>query len=732
MSGGGEAGAGREEPRRSGAGGKKKATRKRAKSPARKAGAKKTTARKGTRKAAPAARGVPAEPPAPEFAPTVGEADLQRFAEGRHPGVHELLGAHVRTLDGVAGTSFAVWAPAARRVSVVGDFCDWDGARWPLRPLGTSGVHERFVPGVGDGALYKFEIETSSGERLLKSDPYGRAAEPPPGHASRVVAPSTHAWGDADWLAARAGRDVLREPLSVYEVHLGSWARIPEDGNRSLGYREIAPALVERARELGFTHVELMPVMEHPFGGSWGYQVTGYFAPTSRYGTPDDLRFLIDTLHRAGIGVLLDWVPAHFPGDEHALARFDGTPLYEHEDPRKGKHPDWDTLIFNYGRHEVANMLLANALYWIEEFHVDGLRVDAVASMLYLDYSREAGEWVPNELGGRENLEAVDFIRRLTTTVRERAPGCLMIAEESTSWPGVTKPVTDGGLGFHLKWNLGWMHETLRYFSTDPLFRPHVHEAITFPVMFEHTEHFLMPLSHDEVVHGKGSLFGKMHGDTWQKLANLRTLLTYQYTRPGKKLLFMGTEVASAREWDHDTSLDWHLGEEPGRQGLRRFLGALGHLYRATPALWRDDESADGFTWIDCEDKEQSVFSYERRSGDERAVVVLNMTPLGREGYRIGAPVAGRWRELLSSDAPEFGGSGGSTPKELETEAVACHGREQSLVLSLPPLGALVLAPAPPASTPPEASRAAETGREPAAPAAPKKAARRKRRSRER
>ena len=612
--------------------------------------------------------------------------------------MHEVLGAHVRTLkdaDGkeVTGTSFAVWAPAARSVSVVGAFCDDDPERWPLRPLGTSGVHERFVPGVGADTAYKFSIETADGERLLKTDPYGRWMEPAPDHSSRVQAAGTYAWGDEAWLAGRADRDLRREPFSVYEVHLGSWARVPEEDNRSLSYREIAPHLVEHVQKLGFTHVELMPVMEHPFGGSWGYQVTGYFAPTSRYGTPDDLRFLVDSFHQAGIGVLFDWVPAHFPADEHGLGRFDGTALYEHEDPRKGKHPDWDTLIFNYGRHEVANLLLANALYWIEEFHADGLRVDAVASMLYLDYSREPGEWVPNDEGGRENLDAVRFLEGLSTLVRAEAPGCLLVAEESTTWPGVTTPVAEGGLGFHFKWNLGWMHDTLRYFATDPLYRAHHHGFLTFAHSYEHTEHFLMPLSHDEVVHEKGSLLAKMHGDEWQKLANLRLLLAWQFLRTGKKLLFMGTELASLEEWDHDGSLHWHLRDEPSRQGLQAYLAALNKLYKHHPCLWAHEEADWNFLWIECEDKEHSVFSFQRRDEDTHLLVVLNTTPIPREGHRVGAPSKGRYRLQLSSDEERYGGTGHELRATVATEDVPHHGHDASLLLDLPPLGALVLAP---------------------------------------
>ncbi len=687
---------------------RKKAVRKKAapKASTKKASAKKTGAKKasgrGAGKAAAKSSAAPAPAPitAPikeRFAPTLSETDLHLFAEGHFKRIDKKLGAHPMTLMGEVGTAFAVWAPAARRVSVVGDFCDWDGSRWPLRPLGTSGVHERFLPGVEPGVFYKFEIETAAGDILLKTDPYGVWTEQPPGHASCVMAPDSYHWGDAEWMQARRSWDPLRSPLSAYEVHLGSWARRSEDGNRSLSYREIAPLLVERVLELGFTHVELMPVMEHPFGGSWGYQVTGYFAPTSRYGTPDDLRFLIDSLHQAGIGVLLDWVPAHFPGDDHGLAKFDGTPLYEHEDPRKGRHPDWDTLIFNYGRHEVANLLLSNALYWLQEFHIDGLRVDAVASMLYLDYSRDAGEWVPNEHGGRENLDALEFLKQLNTLVREETPGCITVAEESTSWPGVTAPIADGGLGFHLKWNLGWMHDSLKYFGTDPLFRPHHHDAVTFPMMYEDTERFLMPLSHDEVVHGKGSLYAKMHGDPWQKLANLRLLLCYQFSRPGKKLLFMGTELASEQEWDHDSSLDWHLSDQADRQGMHKLLATLGALYRDTPCLWRGDPDPGNFAWIDCEDREQSVYSYQRWADGEHVLVVLNMTPVPRLAYRIGAPVEGAYHVALNSDAEDFGGSGNGmqATTQIDTQPEGCHGMPQSVVLDLPPLGALILTPPP-------------------------------------
>ncbi len=629
------------------------------------------------------------------FLPTLGELDVHLCSEGTHRRLWEALGAHPHHADGVSGTRFAVWAPNARRVSVVGDFCGWDGRLLPMRALGTSGIFELFVPFVEPGALYKYEIRTRSGELRLKTDPLGFAMEPPPGSASRVVA-SSYAWTDAGWLAERARRDPAREPLAIYEVHLGSWARVPEEGNRVLGYREIAPRLAGHARRFGFTHVELLPVAEHAFYGSWGYQVTGFYAPTARYGSPDDLRFLVDACHRHGLGVILDWVPAHFPKDDFALRRFDGSALYEHEDPRLGEHPDWGTLVFNYGRREVRNFLVANALYWLREFHVDGLRVDAVASMLYLDYSRAAGEWIPNRFGGRENLEAIDFLRELNEVVRAEVPGAITVAEESTAWPGVTRPAREGGLGFDFKWNMGWMHDTLLYFAKDPVHRPWQHDALTFAMIYERSERFINPLSHDEVVHGKGSLLAKLPGDLWRKLANLRSLLTYQYTRPGKKLLFMGSELAPWSEWNHDASLDWHLTDDPERQALTRFLEDLGRLYRETPCLWRRDPDPDGFQWIDASDRAQSVLSYLRRDGEDHVVVVLNLTPVPREGYRIGLPGSGRYVERFCSDDRRYGGSDFSTLPSVEAEPVPWHGCARSARLRLPPLGALVLAPARP------------------------------------
>jgi 1,4-alpha-glucan branching enzyme len=626
------------------------------------------------------------------FPPTVGELDLHLFNEGRHRRLWERLGAHVRVVDGVEGTAFAVWAPNARRVGLVGDFCRWDGRHLPMRQLERSGVFELFVPGFVSGTVYKYEIKTHDGLLRLKTDPCAQFFEPPPHSAARVYE-SNYRWGDQDWMQRRALQDPRGQPMAVYEVHLGSWRRVPEDGHRPLTYREIAPLLVEHVQRFGFTHVELMPVAEHPFAGSWGYQVSGYYAPTCRYGTPDDFRFLVDTCHRAGIGVILDWVPAHFPKDDFALRLFDGTPLYEHADPRRGEHPDWDTLIFNYGRNEVRNFLLANALYWLSEFHIDGLRVDAVASMIYLDYSRAEGQWRPNEYGGKENLEALTFITTFNGWVREECPGCFTVAEESTSWNGVTRPVADGGLGFTFKWNMGWMHDTLLYFSRDPIHRRHHHNDITFASLYEHSEHFIMPLSHDEVVHGKGSLLAKMAGDEWQKFANLRLLLAYQYTRPGKKLLFMGTEIAPGGEWRYDASLDWHLAADAPRQGLARFLEALGRLYRRHPALWRGDADHSGFRWIHCDDHAQSVLSYAREAGADSLMVILNLTPVPRPEYRLGCPRPGRYRVILCGDLPEFGGSGHPFSARLEAQNVPFHGLPHSLVLTLPPLAALILEP---------------------------------------
>ena len=627
------------------------------------------------------------------FLPTLGDVDLHLFNEGTHRKLWTVLGAHPRTVDGISGVSFAVWAPNARRVSVVGEFCSWDGRIFPMRMLGSSGVWEIFLPDISAEALYKFELLTRERALRVKTDPFAAKMEQFPGSAAIVQAEDVFEWHDDEWMQTRRTVDLVRSPVSIYEVHLGSWARVPEDGGRPLSYREIAPRLAEYVSALGFTHVELMPVMEHPFYGSWGYQVSGYYAPTSRYGTPDDFRFLVDTLHRAGIGVILDWVPAHFPKDDYALRRFDGTALYEHEDPRLGEHPDWGTLIFNYGRLEVRNFLVANALYWLNEFHADGLRVDAVASMLYLDYSRKPGEWLPNRTGGRENLDAIEFLKQFTETVHAEAPGCVTIAEESTAWRGVTTPVNEGGLGFTFKWNMGWMHDTLTYFSHDPVHRRFHHDQLTFAMLYEYSERFIMPLSHDETVHLKGSLFSKMPGDEWQKLANLRLMLTYMFTRPGKKLLFMGTELAPWTEWNHDTSLDWHLRDVPNRAAFGRFVSRLASVYKQQPAFWRDDASWEGFAWIDVADKENSVIAFARRAGDSHVVVVLNLTPVPRERYRVGVPNAGRYTRLLSTDDAEWGGSGYAAFESVDTEPVPFHAQSQSLEITLPPLAAVVLAP---------------------------------------
>ena len=625
------------------------------------------------------------------FLPSVGDVDIYLISEGTHRALWRVLGAHPRQLDGVDGTGFAVWAPNAKGVSVVGDFCRWDERRLPMRRLGSSGVFELFVPGVAPGALYKFHILGPNHELRLKADPFARAAELPPGTASRVTA-SSYQWGDAEWMARRSGRDPGRTAMAIYEVHLGSWARNLEEGNRPLTYREIVPRLIEHVQSLGFTHVEFLPLAEHPFTGSWGYQVSAYFAPTARYGTPDDLRFLIDALHAAGIGVIMDWVPAHFPKDDFALRRFDGTALYEHDDPRRGEHPEWGTLIFNYGRREVRNFLVANALYWLEEFHVDGLRVDAVASMLYLDYSRKEGEWVPNRYGGREDLDAVDFLRELNSVLGQEHPGCFTVAEESTSWPGVTAPADQGGLGFTYKWNMGWMHDTLNYFALDPVHRRFHHEWLTFAMMYEYSERFITPLSHDEVVHGKGTLLAKMPGDLWQKFANLRALLAYQYTRPGKPLLFMGAELGSEREWNHDSSLDWHLGREPLNAGLLRFLADLGRLYRERSELWREDPDYSGFQWLEADDRDHSVYGYLRRDGGRSVMVLLNLTPVPRPGYRAGAPQPGRWSLLLSSDDQQYGGGGYGVVPEVSAGSTPWQHQPASVLVDLPPLGVVVLA----------------------------------------
>ncbi|MBW2423068.1 MAG: 1,4-alpha-glucan branching protein GlgB, partial [Deltaproteobacteria bacterium] len=605
-----------------------------------------------------------------------------------HRRLCEVMGAHPVECAGVSGVRFAVWAPHARRVSVVGDFSDWDGRRHPMRRVSPSGVFHVFVPDLAEGALYKYEIETEAGALRLKTDPFAFRMQRPPETAS-IVHRSRHVWSDAAWLAERSQQDPQVEPISIYEVHLGSWQKTPEGG--WLDYDTLADRLIEHCRRFSFTHLELLPITEHPLDGSWGYQVSGYFAPTARHGEPDGLRRFVDRCHQAGLGVILDWVPAHFPRDDFALRRFDGEPLFEYADPRLGEHPDWGTLVFDFGRNEVRNFLLASALFWLREYHFDGLRVDAVASMLYRDYSREEGGWIPNVRGGRENLEAVSFLQSLNTVVREECPGCIMVAEESTAWPGVSQPVESGGLGFSFKWNLGWMHDTLAYFGRDPVYRRHHQDQLTFAALYEHTEHFMMPLSHDEVVHGKGSLLARMPGDDWQRFANLRCLLAYQFTRPGKKLLFMGSELAPADEWDALGELDWEIGKQPMRAAFARFLMRLGELYGAHPCLWQSDPSPEGFRWVDCADREQSVLAYARRFFDDELVVVLNLTPVPRHDYRIGVPQSGDWCVRLCTDDEWYGGSGHPYPGRITSQPTQAHGEPQSVELVLPPLSVLVL-----------------------------------------
>jgi 1,4-alpha-glucan branching enzyme len=623
------------------------------------------------------------------------EEDLHLFNEGTHDRVYRKLGSHPGPRDGEDGTTFAVWAPSAERVSVVGDFNAWRPGRTPLRLRGRSGIFEGFVPGVGPGAVYKYHVVSRHGGYAVdKADPFAVRHEIPPRTGS-VVWDLDYAWGDGEWMGGREGRQALSAPMSIYEVHLGSWRRDPARPARLPTYRELAPALADYADAMGFTHVELLPVMEHPFYGSWGYQTLGYFAPSSRYGTPQDLMHLVDTLHRRGIGVVLDWVPSHFPTDEHGLAYFDGTHLYEHADRRQGHHPDWDSFIFNYGRHEVRSFLLSSAMYWLDVFHADGLRVDAVASMLYLDYSRKAGEWVPNAHGGRENLEAVAFLRRLNEDVYREHPGVQTVAEESTAWPMVSRPLYVGGLGFGLKWDMGWMHDTLAYFARDPLFRRFHHNELTFRTMYASTENFVLPLSHDEVVHGKGSLLGKMPGDTWQKLAHLRLLFAWMWAQPGKKLLFMGGEIGQWREWSHERGLDWHLLDHAPHRGVQAWVRDLNRLYRAEPALHERDCEPGGFEWVDCNDSEASAVTLLRRGRGAGDVVLVacNFTPLPRPSYRVGVPAEGRWRELLNSDALDYGGTGCGNLGGLDAEPVPHHGRPLSVSLTLPPLGALFLKP---------------------------------------
>jgi 1,4-alpha-glucan branching enzyme len=622
------------------------------------------------------------------------DLDLHLFHEGSHNRLYQKFGAHAGSIDGRPGTHFAVWAPNAEMVSIVGDFNDWKPNRHPLQVRNDSGVWEGFIPGVGEGAAYKYSIGSRYKRyRVDKADPFSFHNEVPPRTAS-IVRGLEYAWGDSDWMASRGGRNSLRAPMSIYEVHLGSWMRVSDEDNRPLTYREITPHLGDYVQRMGFTHVELLPIMEHPFYGSWGYQTTGFFAPTSRYGSPQDFMFLVDQLHQRGIGIILDWVPSHFPDDAHGLAFFDGTHLYEHADQRQGIHPEWHSHIFNYGRSEVRSFLLSSALFWLDVYHADGLRVDAVASMLYLDYGRQPGEWIPNQYGGNENLAAISFLQQMNRDIYETHPDVQTIAEESTTWPMVSRPTYLGGLGFGLKWDMGWMHDTLQYFSKDPIYRRFHHNQLTFRGMYMFSENYLLPLSHDEIVYGKGSLLAQMPGDEWQKFANLRLLFGYMYSQPGKKLLFMGGEFGQQNEWYHERSLDWHLTNGPINSGLQRWVEDLNRTYRSRPALFLEDFTPAGFEWIDANDSDKSMISYLRRGGNanETITVVCNFTPVPRHNYRIGVPFGGTWQEILNSDATLYGGSGQGNMGSVETAPVPFHGRPCSLTLTVPPLGVVFLA----------------------------------------
>jgi 1,4-alpha-glucan branching enzyme len=625
--------------------------------------------------------------------PILGDLDLHLAGQGRHERLYERLGAHPMEQDGRKGVAFAVWAPNATSVTVIGEFNDWDHDSTPLSALGGSGIWAAFVAGALPGQAYKYAIRTPGGELRLKADPYAQQAQQAPGTDS-VVYEARHEWRDGAWMQQRAAQTPHREPMSVYEVHLGSWRRDPDSPETPLPFAQLAKELADYATDMGFTHVELLPVMAHPFPGSWGYQVSGYFAPDARHGTPDDFKAFVDTLHEAGVGVILDWVPAHFPKDDWALRLFDGSALYEHEDPRRGEHPDWGTLIFNVGRNEVKNFLLANALYWLQEMHADGLRVDAVASMLYLDYSRKEGEWLPNEHGGRENLDTVAFLREFNEVIHAREPGILSVAEESTAWPGVSRPTHVGGLGFGFKWNMGWMHDTLGYFQQDPIHRRYHHHSLTFSLMYAFSENFVLPLSHDEVVHGKGSILTKMPGDRWQQLANVRALYAYMWAHPGKKLLFMGNEFAQEQEWSHERSLDWHLVQDAGHAGIQALVRDLNRVYRETPALYERDDDASAFRWLEANDADANVVCFLRRGdeGTDPVVCVCNLSPVLREGYRVGFPSAGRWREVLNSDALKYGGTGAENGT-VEADGQPWHDQPTSAALTLPPLGVVWLAP---------------------------------------
>ncbi|MFO0871169.1 MAG: 1,4-alpha-glucan branching protein GlgB [Pirellulales bacterium] len=629
------------------------------------------------------------------FPSLLTDLDLYLYGEGTHWELYRRLGAQLRTVDGVSGTNFAVWAPNAASVSVVGDFNHWDGRQHPLQMRGSSGVWELFVPGVRAGQKYKYRVRMPWGEWVDKCDPLGFAAELPPQTASIVADLDRYQWNDAEWLERRRAGDPRRQPLSIYEVHLGSWRRHQDRLHGWLNYRELAHQLVEYCREFGYTHVELLPISEHPYSGSWGYQTVGYYAVTSRYGTPEDFMYFVDYCHQHGIGVLLDWVPAHFPKDGHGLRRFDGTALYEHEDPRLGEHPDWGTHIFNYGRHEVSNFLIANALFWLDKYHIDGLRVDAVASMLYLDYSRKDGEWIPNEHGGRENLSAIRLLQEFNRQAHGRFPGVLTLAEESTAWGGVSHPTDAGGLGFSFKWNMGWMNDTLRYMRNDPVHRRFHHDQLTFSLIYAYSENFVLPLSHDEVVHGKRSLLGQMPGDLWQKFANLRLLYGYMWTHPGKKLLFMGSDLGQWNEWSHDTDLQWDLLQWESHRGLQRMVGDLNRLYVQSPALHQLDNESQGFEWIDCGNRDESSLSYLRRglAADDFLVVVCNFTPVVRHGFQVGVPQGGEYREVFNSDSQHYGGGNVGNVAAVKATEPGIHGRPARLSITLPPLATVVFQP---------------------------------------
>ncbi len=624
------------------------------------------------------------------FPPQLSEYDLHLFGEGKHWHIYRILGAHCHTVNDIPGVLFSTWAPSAERVSIIGDFNDWDGRRHCMRNRGSSGVWELFIPGLNAGCLYKFEIRNlNSGQVMQKTDPYGQQFENRPKTASIVIDEKEFNWTDQNWMTDRLEHDWLHQPMSIYEVHLGSWQR-DEQGN-FLNYRDLAHRLVEYVKETGFNYIELLPVTEHPLDASWGYQTTGYFAPTSRFGDVADFQYFVDYLHNNNIGILLDWVPAHFPKDQHGLAKYDGSALYEHEDPRKGEHRDWGTLIYNYGRNEVKNFLLSSALFWLEKFHLDGLRVDAVASMLYLDYSRQADDWIPNIHGGNENIEAIEFFRELNKVTHAEQPGTMIIAEESTSWPQVTRPVELGGLGFSMKWNMGWMHDTLNYLAKEPIYRHYHHNQLTFGLLYLFTENFVQPFSHDEVVHGKSSMLYKMPGDEWQKFANLRLLYLYMFTYPGKKLLFMGCEFAQGTEWNHDKELDWYVLDYPLHRGMKTLIGDLNHLYKNEPALHRYDFEPQGFEWIDCNDTDQSVLSYIRRTEHETLIIALNFTPVTRHFYRIGVPEDGSYKEIMNSDSNYYAGSNVSNGVNILSEDIAWMNRPASLSLTLPPLAGIVL-----------------------------------------